>query len=39
VAETELQRQTDIVTDLTRANDELQVKADGYDKVKDQLDE
>jgi hypothetical protein len=35
----ELQRQTDIVVDLTRVSDELQVKADGYDKIKDQLDE
>lgn len=39
MAESELDKQTNIVTDLTRKVDELQGKADEAAKLKDQLDE
>ena len=39
MAESELDKQTVIVTDLTRKVDELQVKADEAVRLKDQLDE
>ena len=39
MAEAELDKQTSIVTDLTRRVDELQSKADEAARLKDQLDE
>ncbi|EPT01820.1 hypothetical protein FOMPIDRAFT_146747 [Fomitopsis schrenkii] len=39
MAEAELDKQTNIVTDLTRKVDELQVKADEAARLKDQVDE
>ena len=39
MAESELDKQTAIVTDLTRKVDELQVSADEATRLKDQLDE
>lgn len=39
MAETELDKQTVLVTDLTRKVDELQVRADEATRLKDQLDE
>ena len=39
MAETELDKQTNLVTDLTRRVDELQSKADEAVRLKDQLDE
>jgi protein HOOK3 len=38
-AEAELDKQTNLVTDLTRRIDELQAKADETDRLRDQLDE
>lgn len=39
MAESELDKQTVLVTDLTRKVDELQVRADEAIRLKDQLDE
>ena len=39
MAETELDKQTVLVTDLTRKVDELQARADEATGLKDQLDE
>ena len=39
MAETELDKQTTLITDLTRKVDELQVEADKATKLKDQVDE
>lgn len=39
MAETELDKQTTLITDLTRKVDELQVEADKAAKLKDQVDE
>lgn len=39
LAESELDKQTNIVNDLTRKVDELQVKADEAARLKDQMDE
>jgi protein HOOK3 len=39
MAESELEKHTTLVTDLTRKVDELQVQADNAAKLKDQLDE
>ena len=39
MAETELDKQSVLVTDLTRKVDELQVRADEATRLKDQLDE
>ena len=39
MAESELDKQTALVTDLTRKVDELQVSADEAVRLKDQLDE
>ena len=39
MAESELDKQSNRVTDLTRKVDELQAKADEAAKLKDQLDE
>lgn len=39
MAESELDKQAKIVTDLTKKVEELQVKADETVKLKDQLDE
>lgn len=39
MAEAELDKQTCLITELTRKVDELQVKADEGVKLKDQLDE
>ena len=39
MAESELDKQTALVTDLTRKVDELQVRADEAVRLKDQLDE
>lgn len=39
MAEAELDKQTNIVTDLTRKVDELQAKADEAARLKDQVDE
>lgn len=39
MAESELDKHTSVVTDLTRKVDELQVKADIAEKLKDQVDE
>ena len=39
MAESELEKHTSLVTDLTRKVDELQVKADEAAKLKDQVDE
>ena len=39
MAESELDKQTVLVTDLTRKVDELQAKADEATRLKDQLDE
>lgn len=39
IAESELEKQTAVVTDLTRKTDDLQSKADEAAKLKDQLDE
>ena len=39
MAESELDKHTTLITDLTRKVDELQVKADEAAKLKDQLDE
>lgn len=39
MAESELDKQTNLVSDLTRKVDELQSKADEAAKLKDQLDE
>lgn len=39
MAESELDKHTHLVTDLTRKVDELQVKADEAARLKDQVDE
>jgi protein HOOK3 len=39
MAETELDKQTTLITDLTRKVDELQVEADKAARLKDQVDE
>jgi len=39
MAESELDKHTTLITDLTRKVDELQVKADEAAKLKDQVDE
>lgn len=39
MAESELDKHTSLVTDLTRKIDELQVKADEAERLKDQVDE
>jgi len=39
MAESELDKQTNLVTDLTKKIDELQSKADEATKLKDQVDE
>ena len=39
MAESELEKQTTLITELTRKVDELQVKADEAAKLKDQVDE
>ena len=39
MAESELDKQTHLVTELTRKVDELQTKADEAARLKDQLDE
>ena len=39
IAESELDKQTHLVTDLTRKIDELQTKSDENARLKDQLDE
>lgn len=39
IAEAELDKQTNIVNDMTRKVDELQVKADEAARLKDQMDE
>ena len=39
MAETELDKQTTLITDLTRKVDELQVEADKATRLKDQVDE
>lgn len=39
MAESELDKHTSLVTDLTRKVDELQVKADEAGRLKDQVDE
>jgi protein HOOK3 len=39
MAESELDKHTSLVTDLTRKVDELQVKADQAGRLKDQVDE
>jgi hypothetical protein len=39
MAESELDKHTSLVTDLTRKVDELQVKADQAGQLKDQVDE
>ena len=39
IAESELDKQTALVTDLTRKVDELQLRADEAVRLKDQLDE
>lgn len=39
MAESELDKHTTLVTDLTRKVDELQVKADEAGRLKDQVDE
>lgn len=39
MAESELDKHTSLVTDLTRKVDELQVKADEASRLKDQVDE
>ena len=39
MAESELDKQTVLVTELTRKVDELQVRADEATRLKDQLDE
>lgn len=39
MAESELDKHTSLVTDLTRKIDELQVRADEAAKLKDQVDE
>jgi protein HOOK3 len=39
MAESELDKQTTLVTDLTRKVDELQVQVDEAAKLKDQVDE
>lgn len=39
MAESELDKQTGVVTDLTRKMDELQLRADEAVRLKDQLDE
>ena len=39
MAETELDKQTTLITDLTRKVDELQVEADKAAGLKDQVDE
>ena len=39
MAETELDKQTSLIKDLTRKVDELQIKADEAAKLKDQVDE
>jgi protein HOOK3 len=39
MAEAELDKQTVLVTELTRKIDELQIKADEAVKLKDQVDE
>ena len=39
MAETELDKQTTLITELTRKVDELQVEADKVVKLKDQVDE
>lgn len=39
MAESELDKNTLLITDLTKKVDELQLKADQADKLKDQVDE
>ena len=39
MAESELDKHTNIITELTRKVDELQVKADEAEKLKDKVDE
>lgn len=39
VAESEVEKQTRIVTDLTKRNEELQVQADEAVRLKDKVDE
>lgn len=39
MAESELDKNTSLVTDLTKKVDDLQVKADLAEKLKDQVDE
>lgn len=39
MAESELDKHTNLVTDLTKKIDELQVKADEAGRLKDQVDE
>lgn len=39
MAESELDKHTTLITDLTRKVDELQIKADEADKLKDKVDE
>ena len=39
MAETELDKQTTLITELTRKVDELQIEADKAAKLKDQVDE
>jgi len=39
MAESELDKHTNLITDLTRKVDDLQVKADEAEKLKDQVDE
>jgi len=39
MAESELDKHTNLITDLTRKIDDLQVKADEAERLKDQVDE
>lgn len=39
MAESELDKHTALITDLTRKVDDLQVKADEAERLKDQVDE